>query len=465
MEEIIRNSEVLKDDIVTEEKKKRECEDEIMKLKVIFENIEQDVTVENREEIENTKDEVKIVVEFRKQVGSKIQKLSADLAKMKNQKWMVLEEIDSWMREQGELFFEKEELEMRLSSLNGYHNDCSLALSRQQELEILKVSIETEIELKKKEHYDLSKETEQVIEQMKKREADHRTFKNRITAGLKIRDEKMKKLKRELDIILQTFSNACRLEGVPHEPVDSRLREVVGHIGRGIEVDILREQIKSVKQEEEELRKSLHKRSQSLRDTLERTGEIKSQELENRVSKFTQQHEQKCQALAEWSDNLQSLLQANTGSGDFRTTYSLFLEGRLEHQLQRDLSRRINWSETYQKKLDQMVKLLETYSEAAGEKGKEFLEEKKSMEAVELEQMELGSRKELCNWLINQVQSEIKELQSQKMQIEQDITEVRASLESIVSIEVESRFKDIEKANSDHYKWLHRTYGIKVYLD
>ena len=436
--------------------------EEAQKYDSIFANIELGVKQEYHKERFRIENELKDGMQTRQSLAERIQFLGIEAEKERQRRWMLLEEVDGWVREQSELIVQKEDLEMSLAALGSHNDRCSIELANQNEIETLLKQSEASLKEKRQEQASLQEEISEILATVKRVELEHKTIKGRIGAGLRLRDEKMKKVKRELEILLETFSNACRLENVPAEAVGVRMREIVGHIGRGIEVEILREQIKAVQVEEDTLRAGLANRSDELREALRHAGDLRSHELETRVERFAVQHAAKCIALAEWRANLRSLLQANTGDGEYRATYNLFLEGRLEHLIQRELSRKINWSDTYQDKLDQLLKLLDTYAEAAGTKGKEFLKEKKVLEDVEAQLMAFACRKELCTWMVERLQAGISRLEMDKLVLDQELSEVNLRLEALVNEEVERRSGLLEKANQDNYKWLQRTYGSKA---
>lgn len=450
------------------EAKRTNIVSQITQLEKVFKRVEIEVRSQNIVEIDRLKKELNSVLESRRLVLDELRVLGGELSKMEIRREMVLADFHSRAREQIEIVLQKEDLEQTLNRLGMEGDTCVQLLSQQQELEATINNNRSTFEQLKERETGLQTDIESINQALKVGETEYRSIKSRINAGLKLRDEKMKRIKRELELVLESFSNAFTLDGLKDNCPDRRLREIVSDIGKGIEMNILVEQIDSVTNQEISLTNTVNLRITELRDAI-LAESAKFQEhdtffstqfdVDSRIENFSHKYEKKLKVLADWKDNLSKILENNAMSTDYKETYSLFLEGSLEKVVKRELARRIVWTEAHQSRLVTLINLLYSYGESAGEKGKEFLHEKRQMEEVEVRNIELGCQRELAGFLLTKVQGQANLIQKTCASLESRLADTQAVFEAQIRQTVAAKLEERDQRLSQEYKKVQRTYG------
>ena len=436
-----------------------------------FKNIEMAVRSEKIVEVDRLQKELNSVLASRRQVMCELRRLAVDIGQAEVRRDMLLADMDSRSREQVELVLQKEDLENTLERLGNAGDTCFIIISQQQELEKKMMACQGTLEDLKNREIHLSDSISDCSDALKRGETEYRSIKSRINAGLKLRDEKMKRIKRELEIVLEYFSNAFAMDKIRDSSMEISLRETVSHIGRGIEISVLEEQIQIVCEEEQTLTNSLWSRLKDLKEgILEKSTELEqedklystSTDIESRISNFRSQYQKKLDTLADWKLNLKSILKNNASQSAYLDTYALFQQGELAYSIRKEFSRKINWTEAYQKMLDSLLNLLEAYGDAAGQKGKEFLKEKRYMEEVQVRNMELSCQKALLSFLEDNIHKKTSDIFLEVSMLESELSDSKAILDSEISQMVNEKVDMRECEIAGELKIVHRTYGTKA---
>lgn len=451
--------------------KRRQIADRLEIIERQFKVVEMEVRSEKIAEVDRLKRELDSVLSSRRQVMSELRQLACDIETSEVRRDMLLADMDSRSREQIELVLQKEDLENTLERLGSEGDTCFIIIAQQQELEKKLNGCQTTLEDLKEREICLSDSINDSSDALKRGETEYRSIKSRINAGLKLRDEKMKRIKRELEIVLEAFSNAFAMDRIRDNSLELSLREIVSHIGRGIEISVLEEQIQSVCEEEETLTNSLWSRIKDLKENileeankLENEGTLYStmSDIEKRLDNFSSQYQKKLDTLADWKENLKTILQRNSSESDYHNTYEMYKAGQLSNSIRKSFSRKLNWSEVYQKQLDSLLSLLTAYGETAGQRGKEFLKEKRNMESVQVRNMELSCQKELLSFLSDNLNQKVSDIFSDISDLETSLSDSKAKLDSEISQMVSSKVDMRESQLAVELKHVHRTYGSKA---
>lgn len=413
------------------------------------------------------KRELECVINNRRLLMAEVRALGLQAEKELNRKLMVLGDAESREAELMRTLQQKEDLEEELAGLGDDQDPGMRLLSQQHKLEDKLKLLNAKHQTAQQEVGTLREELDENIGSLKRTETEMRSIKSRINAGLKLREERMKRIKRDLEILLEVFSNAFSMEGIQEKGLDRFIKDVVRSIGKGIEIDVLREQLSTVQLEESAIKTSYETKLQELRRSIRDQGFKQyfgegDQELDSSLAKFTVVYEKKLSSLLDWKKSLKKMLEQNLVEDDKNQIYQLFLNKLLHRYIQKELTKRMDWSEAHQDRLDKLIALLEAYAQTAGSKGKEFLEEKRLMEQADIRIIELGCRKELIGYMAKVSGEQLENLTQERDYISSELEEVRSLFEAHVSGAVSEKLELAEEELIDEYKKIHRTYGHKV---